>query len=57
MEEMIAYLKLHLISLQQDKELIEQSSLGEDSIDWHYVVGGIGATEHLMSVAEGIMAK
>ena len=48
-------MKIHLISLKQDKELIEQSSLGEDSIDWHYVVGAIGATEHLLSVATDIM--
>jgi hypothetical protein len=48
-------MKIHLISLEQDKELIEQSSLGEDSIDWHYVVGAIGATEHLLSVATDIM--
>ena len=51
----IEYMKIHLISLEQDKELIEQSSLGEDSIDWHYVVGAIGATEHLLSVATDIM--
>jgi hypothetical protein len=53
----IEYMKLHLISLQQDKDLIEQSSLGEDSIDWHYITGAIGATEHLLSVALGIMAE
>jgi len=51
----LEYIKIHLISLKQDKELIEQSSLGEDSIDWHYIVGAIGATEHLLSVATDIM--
>jgi hypothetical protein len=51
MNNIIDYMKIHLISLKQDKELIEQSSLGEDSIDWHYVVGAIGAIEHLLEVA------
>lgn len=43
------YLKLHILSLEQDKELIEQSSLGDDSIDWHYVVGSIHTSQHILS--------
>jgi hypothetical protein len=57
MTQFIEYMKIHLISLEQDKELIEQSSLGEDSIDWHYNVGAIEATRHLLSVAEDILNK
>jgi hypothetical protein len=48
---LIEYIKLHLISLEQDKELIEKSSLGDDSIDWHYIQGQIGALKHILEVA------
>jgi hypothetical protein len=44
-------MKLHLISLEQDKELIEKTSLKDDSIDWHYIQGQIFAIEHLLEVA------
>lgn len=53
--QFLEYMKLHLISLEQDKEDVEQSSLGEDSIDWHFVQGAIEATKHLLSVATDIM--
>lgn len=49
-DNLIEYIKLHLISLEQDKELIEKSSLGDDSIDWHYVAGAIGALKHILNV-------
>ena len=49
------YMKLHLISLEQDKELFEQTSLKDDSIDWHFIAGQIEATRHLLSVATDIM--
>jgi riboflavin synthase alpha subunit len=42
------YLNIHLISLEQDKEDIEKSSLGDDSIDWHYVQGQINLTNHIL---------
>jgi hypothetical protein len=48
-------MKLHLISLEQDKELIEKTSLKDDSIDWHFIQGQIEATRHLLSVATDIM--
>ena len=51
----IEYMKLHLISLEQDKELIEKTSLKDDSIDWHFIQGQIEATRHLLSVATDIM--
>jgi hypothetical protein len=48
-------MKIHLISLEQDKELVETESLTDDSIDWHFVNGQIASTEHLLSVATDIM--
>lgn len=45
------YMKLHLISLEQD---LEDSLQGEG---YDYLKGQIEATRHLLSVAEGIMAK
>ena len=67
MEEMIAYLKLHLISLEQDSERLEKlmndySNYEDDDyrtleIEDISTNGQIIATAHLLSVAEGIMAK
>ena len=51
----LEYMKLHLISLEQDKELIEKTSLKDDSIDWHFINGQIEATRHLLSVATDIL--
>ena len=51
----IEYMKIHLISLEQDKELIGKTSLKDDSIDWHFINGQIEATRHLLSVATDIM--
>jgi hypothetical protein len=54
MEEMIAYLKIHKISLEQDLEKI-------DYVNSHhfYLVkqAEINLTAHLLSVAEGILDK
>lgn len=67
MEEMIAYLKLHLLSLEQDSEFLEKqmdSYFDYDSDEYRELEitdignnGEIRATAHLLSVAEGIMAK
>ncbi len=51
----IEYMKIHLISLNQDLETIEKESLLDDSVDWHFANGQIKATEHLLSVATDIM--
>jgi hypothetical protein len=51
MEELIAYIKLHLISLEQDLESAD-TMVGID-----YLAGQIKATEHLLSVAHDILAK
>jgi len=67
MEEMIAYMKLHLISLEQDSEKLEKA-LNEyenyEDDEYRFLEiedisnnGQIFATTHLLSVAEGIMAK
>ena len=47
----IEYMKLHLISLNQD---LENALQGEG---YDYLKGQIQATEHLLSVALGIMAE
>lgn len=54
MEEMIAYLKLHKLSLEQDLEKISYTN------EHHFYLvkqAEIKLTEHLLSVAEGILEK
>jgi hypothetical protein len=51
MNEMIEYLKIHLISLQQDWD---EALQGEG---YEYLSGQIEATRHLLSVAEDILNK
>jgi len=46
----LEYIKLHLISLKQDLDNLHST---EDS--YHFVLGNIAATEHLLSVATDIM--
>jgi len=48
------YMKIHLISLEQDKDETV-STVGDESIDWHFIEGQIVATRHLLSVATDIM--
>ena len=66
--ELIEYMKLHLISLEQDSEKLEeqmsQFEFNMDSDEYEAleiedisINGQIIATRHLLSVAEGIMAK
>lgn len=50
-KELIEYMKLHLISLEQDMETVD-TMVGID-----YLSGQIEATRHLLSVAEDIMSK
>ena len=57
---MIEYLKLHILSLEQDMEAAQNHEpLGEDEHDESddYLYGAIEATKHLLSVAEGILNK
>ena len=54
----LEYMKLHLISLNQDWELAKDNApLNEDEYDESddYFRGAIDATEHLLSVATDIM--
>jgi hypothetical protein len=54
----IEYMKLHLISLNQDWEAAKNGEpLSEDEYDPSddYFEGAIAATEHLLSVANDIM--
>lgn len=48
---LIEYIKIHLISLKQDKESISPN----DEHSRCVVAGQIQATEHLLSVAEDIL--
>jgi len=50
----LEYMKIHLISLNQDKDETVLT-VGDESIDWHFIEGQIVATEHLLSVATDIM--
>jgi hypothetical protein len=51
--QLIEYMKIHLISLEQDLEIIKSKS---DITGAHYVKQAeIDTTKHLMSVAEDIM--
>ena len=66
-KELIEYIKLHLISLEQDSERLEQlmdsySNYEDDEyrdleIEDISTNGQIIATRHLLSVAEDIMSK
>ena len=49
MQEFVEYIKIHIISLEQDREDMH----GHDS----YLNGQITASRHLLSVAEGILSK
>ena len=44
------YLNIHLISLDQDLEALDTYDQEEDSKDWHYVVGQVHATKHMLEV-------
>lgn len=52
MKELIEYMNIHLISLKQDLDPLDKS---DNEI--LFIQGQMKATEHLMSVAEGIMSK
>jgi len=58
LNQLIEYMKLHLISLNQDWEAAKNNEpLNEDEYDPSddYFEGAIAATEHLLSVATDIM--
>jgi hypothetical protein len=43
------YLKIHLISLDQDLEALDTYDQDEDSQDWHYLAGQVTATGNITS--------
>jgi len=51
MTSLIEYMKIHLISLNQDLD----KHRPEDTLLVEYIEGQIVATEHLLSVAEDIL--
>jgi hypothetical protein len=58
MNSLIEYIKIHLISLNQDWEAAKNNEpLNEDEYDPSddYFEGAITATEHILSVAEGMI--
>ena len=58
MQSFIEYIKIHLISLNQDMELLstDESYEKEDTMDKIiYLNGQIHATQHLLSVAESMI--
>jgi hypothetical protein len=66
MNEMIEYMKLHLISLEQDlselsdeMEKLDMNSKGFIDLDFEYnnISGQTIATAHLLSVANDILRK
>ena len=54
-KQLIEYMKIHLISLEQDLSDLNKYEGEDDSIDWHYTVGQINLINHLLSVATDIM--
>ena len=53
MNELIEYIKIHLISLKQDYDLIPDG----DSLSIAHLNGQVLATNHFLSVAEDILNK
>jgi hypothetical protein len=50
MNTFIEYMRIHLISLIQDLD-----NLHSTDESYHFVEGNISATQHLLSVAEGMI--
>ena len=60
MNEVIEYIKLHILSLEQDMEAARNHEpLADDEYDESddYLYGAIEASKHLLSVAEDILNK
>ena len=56
MNQLIEYMKIHLVSLEQDRDETV-ATVGDESVDWEFVSGQIYATQHLLSVAQDILNK
>jgi hypothetical protein len=55
MNQLIEYMKLHIISLEQDLEAIGFATDELTNLKYHHVLGQVEATRHLLSVAEDIL--
>ena len=53
--QLIEYIKLHIISLEQDLEAIGFATDELTNLKYHHVLGQVEATRHLLSVAEDIL--
>jgi len=54
MNQFIEYMKIHLVSLEQDRDETV-ATVGDESVDWEFVSGQIHATQHLLSVARDMI--
>ena len=48
---LIEYIKLHIISLEQDIEKVDYTSSDMELYEWHYLHGSIETAKHLLEVA------
>ena len=55
--QLVEYMKLHLISLEQDLEAIGFATDELTNLRYHNVLGQVEATRHLMSVASDMMSS
>jgi hypothetical protein len=53
MNQLIEYIKIHRISLIQDREKLED--LPSNDASYNYITGAIVCMDHLLSVAEGMI--
>ena len=51
---LIEYIKLHIISLEQDIEKINYTNSDIETFEWHYLHGSIETAKHLLEVANGL---
>jgi len=54
LNQLLEYMKIHLISLKQDRENKDYKFTGDQCLELN---GQIWATEHLLSVAEGMIKE
>ena len=55
MTQFIEYMKIHRISLIQDRDKLED--LPSNDASYNYITGAIVCIDHLLSVAEGMIEQ
>jgi hypothetical protein len=55
MTQFIEYMKIHRISLIQDRDKLED--LPSNDASYNYITGAIVCIDHLLSVAEGMIEE